>query len=267
MLRPLTLIRRAVQTGPPSRRNSQRSCCQPPSRLNRWDNHTHFLCSLWRFQTMAGQSLSSKDKILPSYLKVSILLSTWSCARNSVPAATQVTLAAITWRFFSAPLQHILMPRCPSSSVSSGGNISHLTHRGRGPVPSSRIFMVSSTCWCIKCSRRLVQLVALPGHPSTGQSMDIVFCGEVTQYSDVMEREAVEAVVAWTGLKFHYLSGGGWPLMPLPTLHHTPHTPPSGAAYLSEVPPCLPSTAHSLLRSVSLQWAQYDTPSPPSLPR
>ena len=47
---------------------------------------------------------------------------------------------------------------------------------------SLRIMMVSSTCRFIKCSIRLVRLVALPGHPSTGQSVDVAVRGKATRF-------------------------------------------------------------------------------------
>ena len=66
------------------------------------------------------------------------------------------------------------------------------------PVPSLRIMMVSSTCRFIKFSRGLVWLVALPGPPSTGQSMDMEVFRKATRYSVGVVRSNVSGKgLAW----------------------------------------------------------------------
>ena len=123
-----------------------------PSSPNRQDNRPHFLRALWRFQAAPGKSLMSKYRILPSYLNLSTLSKTFSCAQKSVPSATRVTFAHRRRHFLSAPLLHILVLRCPAASFSWGKNISHWPHWGWGPVPLLRIIVVYSKFQCIKFS-------------------------------------------------------------------------------------------------------------------
>ena len=126
--------------------------------------------------------LSSEDIILPRYLKVSTFSSIWYHYHNSFPAATREAFSSRQRKFPSAPLLHILVLRCPAINVSQVTNISNFLHWGWVPIPLSRITMLYSTCRCNQRIWRLVQMVALPGHPSTSQAMEMAICDKLTMY-------------------------------------------------------------------------------------
>ena len=114
---------------------------------------------------------------------MSIFSRTWSYDQNSFLAATWAAVEYIWWFFCYASLLHIAMNSCIAAIKSRGINMSHCLHQGWGARPVLRTIMVSSNCHCIKCSRSLVHLAALPGQTSTGQLMDVAIYGKTTRYS------------------------------------------------------------------------------------
>ena len=132
---------------------------------------------------MSEQSPPSKYRIRPRYLEVSTFSRICTCSHSSVHASIRAALEAIWRRFLSVPLLHILMPRFPDTSMFRGANISHFPHWGWRAVPLFSKIIVSSTFCCIKYICRLVQLVDLLGHPSTGQSIDVAVLRNSTRYS------------------------------------------------------------------------------------
>ena len=69
-------------------------------------------------------------------------------------------------------------------------------------------------------------------------------------------------VEAWPVLTARATSRGGQTWIPPPTLLHTTHTPPSGAASHSVGLNSHSSAAHKLRWNVAPKWDQDDTPSP-----
>ena len=113
---------------------------------------------------------------------MSTLPSAWSRALNFVPADKCEAAAASYWRFHSALLFHIAVPRYLAAIFSPVLNMFNFWYQGWRPGPLMSTRMVSSKFRCIKCIRRLVQLAALPGHPSTGKCMAAGIHRKATPY-------------------------------------------------------------------------------------
>ena len=108
--------------------------------------------------------------------------STWYHARKSIPYATCKELVARQRRFHSAPLLYIVMPRYLALIVSLGIHMFHRSYQGWGSGYLLRTTMVSSKFRYMKSIQRLVQLVFLPGNPSTEKFMGVDISGKANPY-------------------------------------------------------------------------------------
>ena len=158
------------------------------------------------------------------------------------------------------------MPRCPVANVSWGKNTSHWSYQWWDTFPLFRISIVSSVFWCIKCIYRLGWLVALQGHPSAGNSIDMEVRGKATCYSFVVVLG--NGGVKGMALPYRSLCVCRWrPLMPMSTAHYTPCTQPSDVTTRDDIPRLCSSATHKRLFIFAPKWDQDDTPFPPSYPR
>ena len=124
-----------------------------------------------KFPATAGQSSSPAVITLPRYVNQG---TDWICCpytSKAISVLSLISASARRRRFLSAPLLHIIVLLWRPLRARHGTNMSQFSHLGWGKFPSSKMIMVSRTYLLQKCTRIAVRVPALPGHPSTGNSV------------------------------------------------------------------------------------------------